>query len=210
MLSGGRRTALPRHQTLRASLDWCYYLLSESERGLLRHVAVFPAGFTLNAAAAVIGDRTTRVPDDLSGLVAKSFLTPDGAATAGRWRLLETIWVYALEKLTEAGELEPARRRHAEFFRQLIAIIITDPSPRSLAENPVQSSRELDNLRAALDWAFAPGGDPATGAILTAAYAPVWLNMALLTECRERTGQAIDRLTPDMDLDPRGMNAASY
>jgi non-specific serine/threonine protein kinase len=62
LLSGGRRTALPRHQTLRATLDWSYNLLSESERGLLRHVAVFPAGFTLNAAAAVIGDRTTRVP----------------------------------------------------------------------------------------------------------------------------------------------------
>jgi predicted ATPase/DNA-binding winged helix-turn-helix (wHTH) protein len=203
LLSGGRRTALPRHQTLRATLDWSYNLLSESERGLLRHVAVFPAGFTLNAAAAVIGDRTTRVPDDLSGLVAKSFLTPDGAATAGRWRLLETIRVYALEKLTEAGELEPARRRHAEFFRQLIAIMITDPSPRSLAENTVQFSRELDNVRAALDWAFAPNGDTATGAILTAAYAPVWLNMPLLFECREQTGQAIDRLTPDMDLDPR-------
>ena len=203
LLSRGRRTALPRHQTLRATLDWSYNLLSESERGFLRHVAVFPGGFTLDAAAAVIGDRTTRVLDDLSSLAAKSFLALDGTTTAGRWRLLETIRAYALEKLTDACELEHAQRRHAEFFRQLIAVSTTGPSPGSFLENLVQFGRELDSVRAALDWAFAPNGDPATGAILTAAYAPVWLNMALLFECREQTGQAIDRLTPDMDLDPR-------
>ena len=203
LLSTGRRTALPRHQTLRATLDWSYNLLGELERCLLRHVAVFPAGFTLEGAVAVIGDKASDVVDELSSLASKSFLMPDGSATAGRWRLLETIRVYALEKLRDAGELEEASRRHAEFFRQLIAVSTTSPSPRSLLENMVQFGRELDNVRAALDWAFAPNGDTATGAILTAAYAPVWLNMALLLECRERTEQAIDRLTPDMDVDAR-------
>jgi predicted ATPase/DNA-binding winged helix-turn-helix (wHTH) protein len=203
LLSSGRRTALPRHQTLRATLDWSYNLLGESERCLLRHVAVFPAGFTLEAAAAVIGDKASDVVDELSSLVSKSFLMPDGSAMAGRWRLLETIRVYALEKLRDAGELKYARRRHAEFFRQLIAVSAIGPSLRSLLENAVQFERELDNVRAALDWAFAPNGDTAIGAILTAAYAPVWLNMGLLFECRERTEQAIDRLTPDTDLDAR-------
>jgi predicted ATPase/DNA-binding winged helix-turn-helix (wHTH) protein len=203
ILSGGRRNALPRHQTLRATLDWSHDLLGQSERRLLRHVAVFPAGFTLDGAAAVIGETASDVADELSSLASKSFLMPDGSVTAGRWRLLETIRVYALEKLRDAGELEAARRRHAEFLRQLIAAPATGASPRPLLENMVQFGRELDNVRAALDWAFAPDGDPATGAILTAAYAPVWLNMALLTECRERTGQAIDRLAPDMDVDAR-------
>jgi predicted ATPase/DNA-binding winged helix-turn-helix (wHTH) protein len=203
LLSSGRRTALPRHQTLRATLDWSYNLLGESERCLLRHIAVFPASFTLEAAAAVIGDKASDVVDELSSLVSKSFLMPDGSTTAGRWRLLETIRVYALEKLGDAGELEGARRRHAEFFRQLIAVSTTGPSPRPLLENMAQFGRELDNVRAALDWAFAPNGDTATGAILTAAYAPVWLNMALLFECRERTEQAIDRLTRDTDVDAR-------
>jgi predicted ATPase/DNA-binding winged helix-turn-helix (wHTH) protein len=203
LLSSGRRTALPRHQTLRATLDWSYNLLGESERCLLRHIAVFPASFTLEAAAAVIGDKASDVVDELSSLVSKSFLMPDGSTTAGRWRLLETIRVYALEKLGDASELEGARRRHAEFFRQLIAVSTTGPSPRPLLENMAQFGRELDNVRAALDWAFAPNGDTATGAILTAAYAPVWLNMALLFECRERTEQAIDRLTRDTDVDAR-------
>jgi predicted ATPase/DNA-binding winged helix-turn-helix (wHTH) protein len=203
LLISGRRTALPRHQTLRATLDWSYNLLGEFEQSLLRHVAVFPAGFTLEAAAAVIGDKASDVVDELSSLVSKSFLMPDGSATAGRWRLLETIRVYALEKLRDAGDLEHARRRHAEFFRQLIAVSANGPSPRSLIENMALFGRELDNVRAALDWAFAPNGDAGTGAILTAAYAPVWLNMALLFECRERTEQAIDRLTPDTDVDAR-------
>ena len=108
LLSKGRRTALPRHQTLRATLDWSHNLLGEPERRLLRHVAVFPAGFTLDAAAAVIGYKALDVIDVLESLVSKSFLAPDLPAIAGRWRLLETIRVYALEKLTAAGELEHA------------------------------------------------------------------------------------------------------
>src|SRR6202171_340284 len=94
LLTGGRRTALPRHQTLRATLDWSYELLPDWERRLLRHLAVFPAGFTLEAATAVTGDASSAgstVVEGIANLVAKSLVTWDGSTPSNRWRLLETI-----------------------------------------------------------------------------------------------------------------------
>ncbi len=124
LLKGGRRTAPQRHQTLRATLDWSYELLPEAEQRLLRRLAVFPAGFTLDAAAAVMGDTESAlsaVVDGIASLVAKSLVTSDRSTRGGRWRLLETIKAYGLERLAESGEAEPAARRHAAFFRDLIA-----------------------------------------------------------------------------------------
>src|SRR5262249_16020974 len=115
LLAGGWRTALPRHQTLRATLDWSYELLPEPHRRLLRRLATFPAGFTLDAAAAVMSDRPSEVATGISHLVSKSLVTMEVSASS-RWRLLETIRAYALEKLAASGELEQAARRHAEFF----------------------------------------------------------------------------------------------
>src|SRR5215470_17579886 len=153
LLSSGRRTALPRHQTLRATLDWSYELLPESERRLLRHLAIFPAGFTLEAASAVTtdgGDATAAVIEGIANLVAKSLVTADRSVSADRWRLLETIRAYALQKLAESGEREQAARRHAEFFRDLFAP--TGPGLRSqLAINDMPDRvREIDSVRAAL------------------------------------------------------------
>jgi len=117
LLTGGRRTALPRHQTLRATLDWSYELLPEGERYLLRHLAIFPAGFTLEAATVVASDvnsaRSTIV-DGIANLVAKSLVTLDGSAPSNRWRLLETIRVYAIEKLAKSGEAEQADQQPAQ------------------------------------------------------------------------------------------------
>src|SRR5262249_46051038 len=123
MLAVGRRTALPRHQTLRATLDWSYELLPESERRLLRRLANFAGGFTIEAAIEVTGDgdnSETAVPDAIGSLVAKSLVTGDESSPAARWRLLETIRAYALDKRAGSGEAEPAARRHAEFFRDLM------------------------------------------------------------------------------------------
>ena len=123
LLTGGHRTALPRHQTLRATLDWSYELLCEPERCLLRRLAVFAAGFTLEAVNAVMSDRdpaASALLEQIANLVAKSLVTLDGAVPAGRWRLLETIRAYALEKLAESGETEQAARRCAEYFRDLV------------------------------------------------------------------------------------------
>src|ERR1700749_1665661 len=116
LLTGGRRTALPRHRTLRATLDWSHELLPETERRLLRLLAVFPGGFTIDAATAVMTDTGTNAPavlDGIADLVAKSGVALDKAGTAARWTLLETIRAYALEKLAENGESDDAQRRHA-------------------------------------------------------------------------------------------------
>ena len=123
LLTGGRRTALPRHRTLRGVLDWSYELLSEAEQRLLRHLAVFSGGFTVEAAAAVVSDGVVDlsfVMEDIANLVAKSLVTLD-RDVASRWYLLETIRAYALEKLAEHGERDTAARRHALYFRDLFS-----------------------------------------------------------------------------------------
>jgi predicted ATPase/DNA-binding winged helix-turn-helix (wHTH) protein len=203
LLTSGRRTALPRQQTLRATLDWSHELLSEPERLLLRRLAVFPAGFTLEAATAVVGDTngmSLAVLDGIANLVAKSLVTLDQSARGGRWRLLETIRAYALEKLAESGEAEQTARCHAQFFRDLIVPAVTDLVSRLSVEDVVRYGREIDNIRAALDWSFSEGGDAAIGVALTAAFAPVWVHLSLLAECRERAERALVIIRPGFNL----------
>jgi predicted ATPase/DNA-binding winged helix-turn-helix (wHTH) protein len=205
LLTSGRRTALPRHQTLRAALDWGYDLLPEDEQHLLRHLAVFNGGFTLEAAAAVATGSavvSSVIVDANANLVAKSLVAFDGSGATSRWRLLETIRAYAHEKLAAYGEDQQAARRHAEYFRDRFV-----PSPpasllSATVADVAQCSREIDNVRAALDWSFSPDGDAATGIMLTAACVPVWLNLAL-AECRERVERALELLPAETGFDPR-------
>jgi predicted ATPase/DNA-binding winged helix-turn-helix (wHTH) protein len=202
LLAGARRTALPRHQTLRATLDWSYELLSESEQRLLRHLAVFPGGFTIKAAVAVAGaGQSETLEESISSLVWKSLLTLVQSTDDPRWRLLETIRAYALEKLAEHGEAERAARRHAEFFRDLFAP--AEDAPLVTLDDLPRYVREIDNVRAALDWAFSPSGDKAVGIALTAAYAPVWLHLSLMAECRDRAERARDNFGAASDLSPK-------
>ena len=177
LLAGGRRTALPRHQTLRATLDWSYELLPETERRLLRRLAIFAAGFTLEAATAVMNDTDDTafvVVEGVANLIAKSLVTLDTAVPGGRWMLLETIRAYAYEKLVESGEAEVTARRHAMFYRDLVEPV-DGARPQLPIEDVVRHAGEIDNVRAALDWAYSPLGDPAIGVILTALYVPMCL-----------------------------------
>ena len=197
LLTGGRRTALPRHRTLRATLDWSYELLPETERRLLRRLAVFSAGFTLEAATAVASknpDIASAALEGFTNLVAKSLVTMDSSATTERWRLLETIRAYAFEKLSESGEAQQAARHHAEFFRDIFASTTAATRLRPSIEDMERYGRELDNVRAALDWSFSATGDSSIGVVLTASYAPVWLHLALMVECRERAECALQHL----------------
>ena len=205
LLTTGRRTALPRHRTLRAALDWSYDLLPDPEKCLLRRLAVFAGGFTIEAATAVMdGSDQGEAPviEGIARLLEKSLITRDGSI-AGRWRLLETIRAYALEKLVASDETERTARRHAEFFRDLFAA----PSPEAQVKSGIRDlthwARELDNVRATLDWAFSPLGDPVLGIVLTAAYAPVWMQLSLVVECRERIGRALDSVVFQSDVDAR-------
>lgn len=195
LLTTGRRTALPRHRTLRATLDWSYELLPDAERLLLRHLAVFPGGFSLEAAAAVVphaAPDTSALAEGVARLVEKSLVVRDRSEAAGRWHLLETIRAYALEKLAGHDEIGAAMRRHAVHFRDRFDC--TPPPPQ---ENLEAHVRELDNVRAALDWCFSPMGDEAVGVALTAAYAPVWLHLSLARECIARCERAIAGLRRD-------------
>jgi predicted ATPase/DNA-binding SARP family transcriptional activator len=157
LLTSGNRAALPRHQTLRATIDWSYDLLTDSERILFDRLAVFAGGFTLEAAESVCGKGMKRgdVLDLLGRLVDKSLVMVH-ASTRGhtRYRLLETIREYALEKLTESGEAAIIRNQHLKFFMRLAE----EAAPNAFGVETVkyfeQIDWELDNIRSAMEWAI--------------------------------------------------------
>jgi non-specific serine/threonine protein kinase len=194
LLTIGRRTAPPRHRTLRAALDWSYELLSGAEQQLLSNLAVFPSTFTLDASIAVMGDVAggpSAVMDGLASLVAKSLITPDRSDPRGRWRLLETTRVYALEKLVQRGGAAEVARRHAEFYLALFAPF--SPADRLQTDSDKLSShqRDNDNIRAALSWAFAPEGDTMLGVALAAAATDFWVVVSQVEEASDWARKAL-------------------
>ena len=204
LLTGGNRTALPRHQTMRATLDWSYELLSDPLRVILRRLAVFAGGFTLESASAVTRGALPAVVDfPVANLVARSLIAADVNGPVVYYRLLETTRVYALEKLQESGELEQFKRRHAEYYRDLFERAEAEWETRPTAEWLVAYGREIDNVRAALDWAFSPSGDAAIGVALTVASVPLWFELSLMERCRVRVERALSSLGPGSISDAR-------
>jgi predicted ATPase len=199
LLTGGHRTALPRHQTLRATLDWSYELLSAIERTVLRRLAIFVGGFTLEAASAVVMAAELTAPevvDSVTNLAAKSLVVVETAGAATRYRLLETTRAYALEKLTESGDFDQVARHHAEYYRDLFERAEAEWETRPTLEWVMVYGRQIDNVRTALDWAFSPSGDATIGAALTAASVPLWFQYSLMIECRSRVERALASLEP--------------
>ncbi len=206
LLTGGHRTALPRHQTLRATLDWSHDLLTETERKVLRRLGVFVGGFTLPAASAVVSDAgTTGISgvEAVADLLDKSLIVASQDGPEQRFRMLETTRAYALAKLQEAGEGDAIGRRHAEHYRNLFERAEGEAVVRPTAEWIADYAPEIDNLRAALDWAFSPGGDGSIGVALTAAAAPLWMYLSLIDECRVRVARALTALATAADADAR-------
>jgi predicted ATPase/DNA-binding winged helix-turn-helix (wHTH) protein len=202
LLTTGRRTALPRHQTLGATLDWSYQLLPDPERMLLRHLAVFAGEFSLEAAIAVMPEATApRVVDDIADLVAKSLVVADLRGERAQYRLLDTTRLYGQEKLRGSGEYRQAVMRHADHFRHFFARAEPESDTLAKADWLARFGGQIGNLRAALDWAFSPDGDVAIGVALTTAAIPLWVELSLMAECRgwvERAlGQAGDDGTGD-------------
>ena len=140
----------------------------------------------------------SRVAHGITSLVYKSLVTLDRSTSTTRWNLLETIRAYALEKLAAHDEIGAAARRHAEFYQDLFASRRLDSHAPSEDMEPF--IREIDNVRAALDWSFSSAGDAEIGVTLTAAYVPAWLHAGLPTECRERTERAMNNLAPGMNV----------
>ncbi len=155
LLTDGSRTALLRHQTLQATMDWSYGLLTEPERVLLRRVSVFAGGFTLEAAEEVCGGdavATSEVLNLLLRLVDRSLVVARDRRNQSWYRLLETVRQYAWQKLVEAGEADEMQRRHLTWYLGLAEQ--ADAKLRG-PEQQVWLDRletEHDNLRAALDW----------------------------------------------------------
>jgi predicted ATPase/class 3 adenylate cyclase len=199
LLTGGSRVALPRQQTLRGLIDWSHDLLSEPERILLRRLSVFAHGWTLEAAANVgAGDgiEDWEIFDLLASLVDKSLVVADQSGAQSRFLLLETTRHYAREKLIAAGEdgIWARFARHmAALFREGDACWETASSEAWLAIY----LPELDNLRAAIDWAFGPSGDPAIGVELTAYSTPLWRELGIVVEQQRHAERAVAQLRDD-------------
>ena len=159
LLTGGSRTAVERQRTLRAMMDWSYDLLSEPEQALLGRLAVFTDGFTLEAAEEVCSDESVprlEVLDLLQSLVQASMVTFE-TDPRPRYRLLETVRQYSLDKLVEAGDADRVRLRHAEFFRAAAAAL-RDRLQRDYEAAAMEDGHaELGNYRAAMTWAAEAG-----------------------------------------------------
>jgi predicted ATPase/class 3 adenylate cyclase/DNA-binding CsgD family transcriptional regulator len=154
LLTGGARTAVRRQQTLRASVDWSHALLTEPERVLFRRLAVFQGGFDLDAAQTVAGGGDVQryhVLDQLTLLVDKSLVVADDTGGRTRYRLLETVRQYALEKLGESGEADAVRTRHRDHYTAMAAVLDA-PAGRDYEQRLEQADIEIDNLRAAFTW----------------------------------------------------------
>lgn len=155
LLTGGRRTALPRQQTLQAMIDWSWNLLEENERILLRRLSVFSGGWTLEAAEAVAGFDGLDTFDGLEQLANKSLVVVDRLETGlQRYHLLESIRQYAGERLFEAGEGKTLRDRHAACFAALIMEAFQQVFGRDMLAWVEKVRLELDNIRAAMAWAL--------------------------------------------------------
>jgi predicted ATPase/DNA-binding CsgD family transcriptional regulator len=157
LLTHGGRTATPRQRTIRGTLDWSHELLSEPERKVFRRLSVFAGGWTLEASEAVVsgaGTEEKEVLELLSGLVEKSLVVAEPTAGGGvRYRLLDPISQYALEKLEQCGELEDVKRAHAEYFLDVAEEVEPQLIGPLEAERFERLVEELDNFRAALSWA---------------------------------------------------------
>ncbi len=158
LLTGGARTALPRQQTLRAMIDWSYDLLSENERLLLRRLAVFTGGWTLELAEQICPDETidqVEILDMLGRLVDKSLVAVYESITGTRYRILETIRQYAREKLFESGEGEKLRDKHLKVLTEFAEQVEPDSRGQNQPHCFNRFEEEMDNFRAAMEWAHA-------------------------------------------------------
>src|SRR5499433_3233544 len=191
LLKYGRRTALPRHRTLTAALDWSYEFLPEDERVLLRRLSVFAGTFTLDSASAVAADAKTDVVEGVANLVAKSLVSADVGGAVVQYRLLDTTRAYAMQKLTESGEFEDYVRRHAGHHRDLLERAEAEWEARPAAEWLEDYGRRIDDVRSALKWAFSPNGDASIGVALTVASIPLWMQLSLMDESRECVERAL-------------------
>lgn len=197
LLLQGRRSALPRHQTLQAMLDWSFRLLSAYEQKVLCRLSVFVGQFALEAAHSVAGeaDGTTQtVTNAIVSLADKSLVRISAENGSAYFRLLDTTRAYAAARLAESGEAEIVARRHARYFADFLKAQET-PELVSHGRNAAAYAPHMGNIRQALAWSFSRSGDLSIGVELAAHAAPLFLAVfSLLAECQEWCRRALDAL----------------
>ena len=185
LLTQGCPATLGRHQTLRATLDWSYELLSDCEQTCLRRLGMFRGSFTLESAAAVIGGEhidSRAVFGSITQLVAKSLLNVEVGDEEVFYRLLDTTRSYALEKLGLASDLPGTRERHAERCLALMEQARDDWEQISTGMWLERYARSLEDIRSALDWGLTHQGPQVLAIRLTATSTPLWQELSLLKE----------------------------
>ena len=200
LLTGGARTAVRRQQTLRASVDWSHALLTEPERVVFHRLAVFLGGFDLDAAVAVAGDapvQSHQVLDLLTLLIDKSLVVVENTGGRTRYRLMETVRQYALEKLGESGEADHIRDRHRDHYTALVAEL-DEPNPLARGTIPLveQVEAEFDNLRAAFGWSR-DHNDVERAVRLVSSLQPLWLSGGRIIEGLSWFGALFAQLRDD-------------
>jgi predicted ATPase/DNA-binding winged helix-turn-helix (wHTH) protein len=197
LLRLSHRTAVPRHRTLQATLDWSYNLLSDMERIIFRRIAIFAGHFTLEAAQRIAAEPdsgSSQIADAIAGLFEKSLLATRLCRGQPQYRLLNTTRAYALVKLEDLGEADLISVRHAEYVAEQLESERTNLSALTKAERFAIYSGQLNNIRAALEWSFGPHGDDDTATRLAAASTRVFLELSLLIECQAWAERAMTRL----------------
>jgi len=198
LLTGGARTAVRRQQTLRASVDWSHALLSEQEKVLFRRLSVFLGGFDLDAAQAVTGGHDVerfQVLDQLTLLVDKSLVVAESSSGRTRYRLLETVRQYALEKLGESGEAAEVRGRHRDYFTSKVAELDA-PSTIGYEQRIEQAEVEVANLRTAFGWSIETG-DIKCALEMASSLQPLWVTRGQVAEGLAWLAAALSRAAAD-------------
>ncbi|MER9444454.1 helix-turn-helix transcriptional regulator [Mesorhizobium sp. M0340] len=206
LLTGGRRTALPRHQTLAAMIDWSYGALSEGERKVLRRLAVFAGDFRREAAVAVATDPTAPdrdVPGHLADLVAKSLVAVDAQGKAARYRLLDTTRAFVLDKVREEGELDALMRQLANYLCEILQYSQEEVETLSSDEWLFRYGSHINNVRLVLDWAYSDRGDVEIGLAVTIAAISLWYQLSLVDECLNNVQRALLGIDPGEQRDGR-------
>ncbi|GLK79109.1 ATP-binding protein [Methylopila turkensis] len=198
LLTRGRRTDLPRHQTLLAAIDWGFDLLPACEQETLRRLSMFAGSFTLHSALAVASEGVAPgdFADRLGALVSKSLVCAENSGGSIHYRLLDSIRAYALRQAEERDEVATLSRRHAEHVLALFLRAEREWERRPSAAWLDEHGRSIDDLRQSLDWAFSDHGDATLGAAMTAASIPIWTARSLVDECRRHMERALDARWP--------------
>ena len=208
LLTGGRRGALPRHQTLRALIDWSYDALSEPEKSVFRRLGVFVGGWALEQAEQVVSDSVIHpaaVLPFLTQLVGKSMVIIGERDHPTRYSLLETIREYALEKMRESGEADAITRRHAEAFAQLAERIYLGVQGSDQRQWFTRLERDYPNLSTSLNWSLEAAGDPALGCRMVSVLQLPWRSATShQNDVWRWVHLAFDALTDDMPARTHG------